>query len=82
MKKNMIATAPLVVALAFAQALAQDPSAADPGAESGAPRAQAHLIDSVKRYLQHVGATVDQSKSTADMVVSNYADPKGGERRP
>jgi hypothetical protein len=74
MKKSMISTAPLVVALAFAGALAQDP--APPKAARPAPRLT--LIDSVKRYLQHVGATVDQSKSTADMVVSNYADPRGG----
>ncbi|HET8675987.1 MAG TPA: YbjN domain-containing protein [Blastocatellia bacterium] len=70
----MISTAPLVVALAFAGAMAQDP--APPKTARPAPRLT--LIDSVKRYLQHVGATVDQSKSTADMVVSSYADPRGG----
>jgi hypothetical protein len=79
MKKSIISTAPLAVALAFAQAQAQDPAAAQtepPKVTRPAPKLS--LIDSVKRYMQQVGATVDQSKSTADMVVSNYTDPKGG----
>ena len=79
MKKSMISTAPIVVALAFAQALAQDPAPPPTQAPKAArPAPKLTLIDSVKRYLQQVGATVDQSKSTADMVVSNYSDPRGG----
>ncbi|HJQ71643.1 MAG TPA: hypothetical protein VKA70_21885 [Blastocatellia bacterium] len=79
MKKSMISTAPIVLALAFAHASAQDPaqpSTQPPRAARPAPKLT--VIDSVKRYLQQVGATVDQSKSTADMVVSNYSDPRGG----
>jgi len=83
MKKSLISTIPIVgalpivLAIAFGQALAQDPApTAPPKAARPAPRLT--LIDSVKRYLQQAGATVDQSKSTADMVVSNYADPRGG----
>ena len=79
MKKSLISTAPLVAALAFSQALAQDPAQQPTQAPKAArPAPRLTLIDSIKRYLQHVGATVDQSKSTADMVVSNYADPRGG----
>ncbi len=80
MKKSIVSTAPLALALAFAQAqAAQAPAPAQtepPKATRPAPKLS--LIDSVKRYLHLVGATVDQSKSTNDMVVSNYADPKGG----
>jgi hypothetical protein len=36
------------------------------------------LADTIKRYLQRLGATVDEAKSTPDMVVSNYPDTKGG----
>lgn len=84
MKKSLIATVHIVLALACAQALAQDPAAPQtepPKAEppkAARPAPKLTVIDSVKRYLQHVGATVDPSKSTPDMVVSNYADPKGG----
>ena len=78
MKKSMISTAPLVVALAFAQSLAQDPAPPTQAPKATRPAPRLTLIDSVKRYLQQVGATVDQSKSTADMVVSNYTDPRGG----
>ena len=79
MKKSIFSTAPLALALAFSQAQAQDPAAAQaepPKATRPAPKPS--LIDSVKRYLQQVGAAVDQGKSTPDMVVSNYPDPKGG----
>jgi hypothetical protein len=84
MRRNLIATAPLVLALACAQVLAQDstapqtepPKAEPPKAARPAPKLT--VIDSVKRYLQQVGATIDPTKSTPDMVVSNYADPKGG----
>jgi len=79
MKKSLISTAPLVVALAFAQALAQDPAAPPAQTPKAArPAPKLTVIDSVKRYLQQVGATVDATKSTADMVVSNYNDPRGG----
>jgi hypothetical protein len=36
------------------------------------------FADSVKRSLQRVGATIDESKTAAEMVVSNYSDPRGG----
>jgi len=32
----------------------------------------------MKAYLQRTGSTVDESKSTPDMVVSTYPDAKGG----
>jgi hypothetical protein len=59
----------LAVALAAAQTEPQQPKPA-------APRLS--LIDQIKRSLKRVGATVDESKSSAEMIVSNYNDPKGG----
>jgi len=32
----------------------------------------------MKQYLSRTGATIDESKSTSDMIVSNAADAKGG----
>jgi hypothetical protein len=34
--------------------------------------------DRMKQFLQRTGSTMDDSKSTPDMVVSNYPDAKGG----
>jgi hypothetical protein len=42
------------------------------------PAPKLSLIDSVKRYVQKFGGTVDEAKSTADMVVSSYAGSRGG----
>src|SRR5256714_11307775 len=36
------------------------------------------VAEKTKLYRQKLGASVDPAKSTADMVVSNYSDPKGG----
>jgi hypothetical protein len=66
------------LALASLHVLAQatPPKQEQPKVIRPAPRPT--LIDTIKRYLQRLGATVDESKSTPDMVVSNYLDPKGG----
>ncbi|HVG20036.1 MAG TPA: hypothetical protein VNI02_13380 [Blastocatellia bacterium] len=54
----------------------ESPQAQPPQAARPAPRPT--FADRVKQFVQQVGATVDAGKSTADMVVSSYLDPKGG----
>jgi hypothetical protein len=78
MKKRLIATIPIALALAV-QGFAQQPEPAQvepPKVVRPAPRLT--FADRVKQFLQQIGGTVDAGKSTADMVVSNYFDPKGG----
>lgn len=44
-----------------------------------APAAQrTSFADTVRRYLQRVGSKVDDERSSANLVVSTYPDPKGG----
>src|SRR5215216_1711302 len=79
MTKRLIATMAVAVALACqasAQQVEPPKQAEQPKVSRPAPRLT--FADRVKQYLQQVGATVDAGKSTADMVVSNYFDPKGG----
>ena len=42
------------------------------------PAPKLTFTDRMKAYLQRTGSTIDDSKSTPDMVVSNYPDAKGG----
>jgi hypothetical protein len=77
MTKRLIATIALALALAC-QAAAQQvepPQQAEQPKPRPAPRLT--FADRIKQYLQQVGATVDAGKSTSDMVVSNFPDPKG-----
>lgn len=46
--------------------------------EQQTPPPKPTLMATIRRYMPRVGATVDESKSAPDMVVSNYNDPKGG----
>lgn len=36
------------------------------------------FAERMKQYLRRTGSTIDEGKSTPDMVVSNYPDAKGG----
>ena len=81
MKNNLIATVLLGVLVspglstgAFAQQASptQEPKAAKPTP----PRLS--FAERIKQYLIRVGGTVDESKSTADMIVSNSANLRGG----
>lgn len=77
MKKRLIAIIPIAFALA-GQGFAQQPDPAQvepPKVVRPAPRLT--FADRVKQFLQQIGGTVDAGKSTADMIVSNYLDPKG-----
>lgn len=79
--RKLIITVPIVVVLITGAALAQqaDPAQQPPQAAKPKPPApRLTFADKTKLYLQKLGASVDPAKSTADMVVSNYSDPKGG----
>lgn len=67
MKKKLMAAVPLALALVAAQALAHG---IQPQPE---PQAQSKLMDTVKRYVKLAGASIDDSKSSASMIVSNYS---------
>ncbi|MEK6287176.1 MAG: hypothetical protein AABO57_15655 [Acidobacteriota bacterium] len=77
MSKFRIAAVPIVLALIAGQLLAQqvDPAQTPP---PKVPRPKLTFTDRMKQYLQRTGSTVDVSKSTPDMVVSNYPEVKGG----
>ncbi len=68
MKRNLIATVPVALVLIFAQALAHRTEW-----QPLPQRSKASVIDTVKKYVRIAGATIDDSKSTASMVVSNYS---------
>ena len=78
MIRSFVATFPVVFGLAASILFAQQAPTeqAPPAAKPAAPRLT--LMDMVKKSVQRVGATVDAGRSTAQMVVSSYGDPKGG----
>jgi hypothetical protein len=60
-------------ASAFAQQTAQEPT------QPPKPRPRPlTFAERMKQYLARTGATVDETKSAPDMIVSNSADAKGG----
>lgn len=80
MKKSLIAAIPIVLALSAGQASAQEPEPVPLGQEPKAARpvVRQSFTARMKQYLQRTGATIDEAKSSAEMVVTNYPDPKGG----
>ncbi|HSB12770.1 MAG TPA: hypothetical protein VLM38_25005 [Blastocatellia bacterium] len=75
MNKTPIAAVLIVLALTAGQTFARQT-----GAEQVQPPKPKPLTfaERMKQYLKRTGAIVDESKSTPDMVVSNYPDAKGG----
>lgn len=68
----------LILLAAFAvQSFAQQPSPEQPPVPKPKPVPRT-FAERIKGYLQRTGSSIDESKSTVDMVVSNYPDPKGG----
>ena len=61
--------------LLSSSAPAQQPS--KPAQPKPRPAVKLSLIETVKQYAQKAGASIDDTKSTADMVVSNLPDAKG-----
>lgn len=80
--RKLIAIVPVVVMLITGAVCAQQADPAQPGqAQPPKPKPPAPKLtfaEKAKLYLQKLGASIDPAKSTADMVVSNYSDPKGG----
>jgi hypothetical protein len=80
MSKMLIARIPMAILLIGGIALAQQTDPAQTGPPKAAKPAPPKLTftDRMRAYLQRTGSTIDESKSTPDMVVSNYPDAKGG----
>lgn len=78
MSKTRIAALPIVLGLIAGQLLAQQVDPAQTETKVPKPAPKLTFVDRVKQYLQRSGSTVDDSKSTPDMVVSNYSEGKGG----
>jgi Putative bacterial sensory transduction regulator len=78
MSKTLIATVAILFALAGGQTFAQQAPAQAVPPKLPKPAPKLTFTDRMKQYLQRTGSTVDESKSTTDMVVSNYPDVKGG----
>ena len=78
MSKMLIAHVPIAIALIWGSAQAQQ---IEPG-QTSPPKvvkpAPLTFSERMKQFLRRSGATIDDSKSTLDMVVSNYPDAKGG----
>jgi Putative bacterial sensory transduction regulator len=77
MSKTRIATVAIWLALVGGHAMAQDPEQVQPP-KVAKPAPKLTFTDRMKQYLQRSGSTVDESKSTVDMIVSNYTEGKGG----
>ena len=76
--RKLIFTVPVVVMLITGAVSAQtDPAQAQPP-KPKPPAPKLSFAEKTKLYLQKLGASIDPAKSNADMVVSNYNDPKGG----
>lgn len=76
--RKLILTVPVVVMLITGAVCAQtDPAQAQPP-KPKPPAPKLTFAEKTKLYLQKLGASIDPAKSTTDMVVSNYNDPKGG----
>src|SRR5260370_31160084 len=57
---------------------AQTQSDAQNKPEQPRPIKRASPIDTIRKHMQRLGYSIDESKSKADMIVSNYADRKKG----
>jgi hypothetical protein len=76
MKNKLIWILPIALLLFVGTAAAQTETTQTekPKAKPPAPKP---LIESLKPYIVLAGATIDESKTTATMIVSNHPDSKG-----
>jgi hypothetical protein len=76
----LMARIPIAILLIGGFALAQqtDPTQTGPPKVVKPAPPKLNFTDRMRAYLQRTGSTIDESKSTPDMVVSNYPDAKGG----
>src|ERR1043166_6138662 len=79
MRTMLITRVSIAVVLLSGMALAQqvDPNQTIPP-KIPKPAPKLTFSEKMKQFLQKTGSTIDESKSTPDMVVSNYPDAKGG----
>lgn len=77
MKRGLIASLPVVLMIAALEAMAQQPAPTQQ-TQPTVPRPRLTFAERMKQQVKRVGGTVDQTKSTNDMVVSNVSDGKGG----
>ena len=78
MRNNLIAIAVLALTLVATDAFAQQADPAQEPAPKAAKPAPKTFAERMKQYLLRIGGTVDEGKSTADMIVSNSANLRGG----
>jgi len=79
MIRSRVATIPVVLGLAISTLFAQQaPSLPEQQQPSKPAAPRLTLMEMVKKSVQRVGGTIDATRSTAQMVVSSYSDPKGG----
>ncbi len=78
MKKTLITSVPIALALLAGPVLAQqaDPAQAPPKVAKPAPKLT--FAERIRQYLQRTGSAIDESKSSPEMIVSNSADARGG----
>jgi hypothetical protein len=77
MNKKIIWILPIALALFVGTVSAQNETTQTEKPKVTKPPAPKPLIDSLKPYVVLAGATIDESKSTATMLVSNHPDSKG-----
>jgi hypothetical protein len=77
MNKKIIWILPLALALFVGTVSAQNETTQTEKPKVSKPAAPKPLIESLKPYVVLAGATIDESKSTATMLVSNHPDSKG-----
>lgn len=77
-KKHVSASllAGVALALSVVQVAAQNTERAEQ--EKPKTSTRLSLVESIKRNVKRLGASVDDTKSSGEMVVSNYNDPRGG----
>ena len=74
---RMILVGVALVAPAAAIGASQTQQQAPEQPKAPRPAPKLSTMDAVKHHLQRYGATVDEAKSQADMVVSSYTNDKG-----
>src|SRR5262249_1181178 len=62
------------------QNTSKPPAQTEPQNKGEQPRAprRASPIDTIRKHMQRLGYSIDESKSKPEMIVSNYSDPKKG----
>lgn len=76
--RKLIVTVSLVVMLMTGAVCAQQTDPAQtPMPKPKPPAPKLTFADKIKQYLKQVGATVDPSKSTPEMILSNHTDANG-----